>query len=695
LSEVLEVPTTIETGEFGLSLDFYNVEAKFDYGVFGYDYPDLLEAQDAGGDCRLVKATNASDYKPCAHIFPEVWKEDLPELDTIKAMEPLYDLGTLARQGWYIPLFTVRHDPSLANYVGLQGEQNRIKLAEIFKRPTNWKQYCEEVSENNCTVPDAVATRPPADEWEESSYFVQGEFTGHFRFTSENNCALNPNCTGHFGKYHHLNYLPMRIHVLIPCSHILPFDTVEYPCNWGSFFSQQSYHLGIALESNGPERNGGYQIEQIMQIFDAANATKNHVIGMWSFPDATTSHYAGTESELTRISLPEPTQECTNHRIDPAARCEIDLEAKIGSPEGACDYSPSVLKKMIGTAMKRYDTTIPEELTSPAYEFLREYRIENLQLDQILQYWFEEDTDEINSSLREAVCRWVAENVETISTMAPASYPRVAQVHNRWKSPLHLFTFSWACFAAVYTLGAAVATYTHRQRSVMMKAQLDFLALLLFGLLLVSLGSVVFAGEPSGATCMVSEWLVMLGYSTEIIPLIVKVTAINKIMLAAKKMRRVRIEKNLLYKYVAGLSGLTVLYLIVWTLLDPSQREGIYTITGDLTQDDATIVSVYYQCSSTSKLWLMVYFVWHIILLACATVLAVQNRKIHATFNEAKVLAALTYSHGVFLVGRVILFLLEDSIDVEYVSVLLSMSLSTGKDDTIIMLHLLCVICVE
>lgn len=98
--------------------------------------------------------------------------------------------------------FTALEDPTVLNLIGIEGERNRKKMAELFKRPTNWKDYCEVVSPSNCTVPDDVAKRPPRDDAEGSRYHVGGEYIGHFRATDKNDCDKNPTtCTGHVADF--------------------------------------------------------------------------------------------------------------------------------------------------------------------------------------------------------------------------------------------------------------------------------------------------------------------------------------------------------------------------------------------------------------------------------------------------------------------------------------------------------------
>jgi hypothetical protein len=82
LSELLNVPTTIETGSFDGSLNFYHPEAPFQYGstVVDTTFDAALHQAYAVQDCRrLIQQqqqhnNNHAEYIPCAHILPERWK---------------------------------------------------------------------------------------------------------------------------------------------------------------------------------------------------------------------------------------------------------------------------------------------------------------------------------------------------------------------------------------------------------------------------------------------------------------------------------------------------------------------------------------------------------------------------------------------------------------------------------------------
>ena len=254
LSEVLQVPSSIETGYVDKSVDFYGINYPLDYPTYDATYAELNVSSNIL-DCRLLDNDpnpENNDYEACAHVVPEVWEAATLVDSKAEGTGPLRELGMLSTQKWFVPKFTALRDPSLTTVYGLAGDEHREKLARTFKRPTTWKQYCDEVSTNGCTIPDETASRPP-QEGEESSMFSSGVYTGHFRYTEANNCTAIPDsCTGHF---------------------------TDYPCGWNSQAPNQIYHNKMALKSDGTsDLRGGYSYSQLIGIWRAANATKEDVM---------------------------------------------------------------------------------------------------------------------------------------------------------------------------------------------------------------------------------------------------------------------------------------------------------------------------------------------------------------------------------------------------------------------------------
>jgi hypothetical protein len=201
LSEILDIPTTIESGTPDAYVNLYDPQFRMDYGTS--NEWEQLKLASRIGDCRLADRSEDS-YEPCAHVIPEVWNPRLREIAELARegyIEPAQPLGALGQQSWLVPRFTGFHDPSLLTYLGLSGPENRQKMADTFLRPTTWADYCHEISPHNCQSSDNTTNRGPADE-EGGKYFMEGLYWGHFRKTDANNCTLNPDtCTGHLADY--------------------------------------------------------------------------------------------------------------------------------------------------------------------------------------------------------------------------------------------------------------------------------------------------------------------------------------------------------------------------------------------------------------------------------------------------------------------------------------------------------------
>lgn len=117
LSEVLDVPATIDTGPGGGALSFYDVENSFAYPKKANNFDALYKANEVG-DCRN------SGGESCAHMLTEVWqgKRELNE----SAVEREGN-GMVGHVGWFINTFAAKKDASLTHYFGLIGEENRQK----------------------------------------------------------------------------------------------------------------------------------------------------------------------------------------------------------------------------------------------------------------------------------------------------------------------------------------------------------------------------------------------------------------------------------------------------------------------------------------------------------------------------------------------------------------------------------------
>lgn len=551
----------------------------------------------------------------------DAWKAAEAEI-----VEPPQGLGVLGQEGWFIPKFTAERDASLLSYIGMQGEENRRKMAERFLRPTSWQEYCQEVSDNNCETPDSVATRAPLGEDENTRYFVSDTYTGHFRATEKNDCDTWPlNCTGHI---------------------------VDYPCGCASFVEQIAYHLDIALDGDGKEKgSGGYTYPQMTDIWYAANYTKSDVVMMWWSPDLLYQTFSRTEAEFHRVSLPPPTQECEESRVSEVDRCSLKQETRVGDAMGACDEDPKPLYKVIASSLYElvFAPDIPEAKYSPAYDAIKLFQISGTQLGELLTSALSDE------DYRAGVCQWVVDNMDYARQSIPRTYPRTLQSEEQAKG-LGIAAYVVSVLAALSCLATLGTVFHQRGRRVMVFAQVEFLYLILCGLLLVSLGAVISAIPLSDGSCVSIIWLIIMGYTLQLVPLIAKVGAINRLMNAAASMKRVVVRRKSLFGAVVGISGLVCLYLLVWTLLDPPMKANEYELSPGMTVGDETVVIVSPYCTSQNSAWMIASLAWNCILLVCATVLAFQTRSLRQDFNESRTLGLMIYSHFLFVVMRVIMF---------------------------------------
>ena len=223
-------------------------------------------------------------------------------------------------------------------------------------------------------------------------------------------------------------------------------------------------------------------------------------------------------------------------------------------------------------------------------------------------------------------CRWVAENFDFVKKMLPPTYPRVIQDYDTKHEPLTYVSATFSFLATFCVLTSFIGVVKNRNKPALMLAQVNFLYLLLIGLAMVSVASILLNLAPSDASCVSIAWLVSLGYTFELIPLLLKVAAIASLISASSKFRRVRLDKKKLLSAVFIIGAIIVIFLVVWTIMDPAVQTAEFNLTEDMTEDGDTIVRRTYYCSSKSDAWLFLSLGWQALLLFCGTVLG-KNRQ--------------------------------------------------------------------
>jgi 7 transmembrane sweet-taste receptor of 3 GCPR len=261
----------------------------------------------------------------------------------------------------------------------------------------------------------------------------------------------------------------------------------------------------------------------------------------------------------------------------------------------------------------------------------------------------------------------VVDNYDLISSFVPRSHPRVLTNHSISNgfnnTALNSATLAFACIALTGVLMCGVGTYAQRKKRAIQRAQLEFLSLLILGLAMMGIAAILLTMQSTDGICTATLWMWSVGYTLEMVPLIVKIAAINRLMQAARAMRRIKLSRKTLFGVVFGLVAINVIFLVIWTAVDPPSRNTTYQLTGEVTDDGDTVVERKVFCSPQNGYWRMLAVAWQCLLLICATVLAWQTRNLRHDMNESETLALLIYSHFFFVLLRLCSFFLEDAFD--------------------------------
>ena len=172
------------------------------------------------------------------------------------------------------------------------------------------------------------------------------------------------------------------------------------------------------------------------------------------------------------------------------------------------------------------------------------------------------------------------------------------------------------------------------------------------GKILISWGAMAYSVDTNAFTCVFSEWLVLIGYTIALFPILIKVHTINKISHQSKRFQRIHSNGNKLLRYPLYAMIPVLFYLIVWTTVD--RPKVVDTLSMDT--DNESVILIKQNCSSSSGIWLLISYMWQLLLLSIAAILAIQSGDTNEEMNE-KQLGVLVYSQFLFLVLRVLVTL--------------------------------------
>ena len=584
--------------------------------------------------------------------------------DDYKILPPTPN-GMNYRYGHFVPKFTVDSHPEFATYHGFKDEANRQNVASNFLKPFNWKEYCTEiVTEDVCASGnDTVAKRLPATEEEEGLYFLLGEFIGHFNVTNDSDCTNNPECFGHL---------------------------INNECNARAFSEAQMFWNDISMKSMGPlEPNGGYTDDQMVNIFEAANWTRSNVLFVWSLPSLLVSNFEDTDASWFRVQFPDPTEACQQKQLSDDLSCTDNELDRVGNSLHFCDYPVERTVKIISSELKKIHDATSLASKSPALDFLQTFRIKLHTMQEIM-----DETVRLSHKLqdfdldstypdREATCRWIYDNLEQIELeLLPIGYPRkIVQQVGTMNQGLSKVAVSFAGLSLCTILCVSILIVTNRSKSAIRQAQVAFLVWMLIGkvltcldsyapsifrlmlsllfcqtlgLSLVSLGAICLLITSLNITCTLFEWAILLGYTMVTCPLLIKISAINKVAISAQKLRRVNFDGTKLKRYPLYFCIPVLLFLIVWTIVDipkPTTSLSVHVESGNVF--DQILVNSH--CASSLQVWSIVAYTWQMVLVFSALVLVCRSGHISTELSENQSLMFITYSQFVSVILRITL----------------------------------------
>ena len=379
--------------------------------------------------------------------------------DGYKILPPTSN-GLEYRTGLYVPKFTVSENPEFATVYGYIGESNRHKIASSFLKPVSWKEYCSVItSQAICSSGnDTAATRLPANEWEENSYYVHGSYYGYFHNTSDSDCESNESCFGHF---------------------------VNLECDSSRFFSEaQMYWNDIALVSKGPgDFNGGYTSEHSIQIWYAAAYTRSNVMIVHASPSVYFHAFNNTDASFVRVQFPENT-ECAQHQASNTLKCSNNLLDRVGTnPLLFCDFPIERPKKIVSSMLKLKYDSVPQVQKSPALDFIHAFEVEidSVQeiYNEIIRLVYSSYNNTYGDADRAAVCKWIYDNVDYIGNSLPKSHPRSLIKETCTSLSIASIFISFTAFSL--TILASLIVVYFRKRSAIRTAHITTLAWVMGG----------------------------------------------------------------------------------------------------------------------------------------------------------------------------------------------------------------------
>lgn len=242
----------------------------------------------------------------------------------------------------------------------------------------------------------------------------------------------------------------------------------------------------------------------------------------------------------------------------------------------------------------------------------------------------------------------------------------VQNENNHYLTRVRPFGLALMTVVFVSSLGAAMWVYMKRESLVVKASQPPFLWLICFGTFVMGssiyttgIDDSVASQEGCHAACMITPWLLCLGFSITFAALCSKILRLKILMLNAAKLKRIKVKvQDVLFPFCATLV-LNGALLVTWTLADPVYWE---RVAAGRTQDGQ--LESFGRCVSSGRLSDVMFALLvtiNVLALLMANVLAYQTRNLKVSYEESKYVNLALFSIlEALLIGVPILTLVDD-----------------------------------
>ena len=151
----------------------------------------------------------------------------------------------------------------------------------------------------------------------------------------------------------------------------------------------------------------------------------------------------------------------------------------------------------ISSTLHMGEDNLPETNHNGAYNLVKYFHLNTIFMENLFIYLYKYGADRHGYDVQNIVCSFIVEHIEDMKVFIPHGYPCILNYTSRYYQNYTWLALSVGALDIILNLDTATLTYHWRKKKVIFYSQPDFIALILDGILLVSVAAVVYTAEPS------------------------------------------------------------------------------------------------------------------------------------------------------------------------------------------------------